>query len=411
MLTRAFVFGVDHHHAPLQVREVLAHLDQAQLAAHLKQAGADESLVLSTCNRFEVYGLADCHGLVPLAFGDALASQGLNPDTIYPHAYHKVAGSMVRHGFGVAAALESMVVGETQILGQMKQTWHDAQESGRIGGFLSRFGQAAFHAGKRVRTETGIGRLRVSVASTAVELAQNIHGDLSRTQVMLIGAGDMATSAAEHLKKAGVGGITVCNRSDARATQLAAQFGAQVTDWADLPQALVTADVVITSTASKMPVLTLPLLTRVAAQRRGRPLFVVDLAVPRDSDPAIHTLDDVYLYDMDQLSHVAARALARRHSFVHEAEKIVDEEVEKFLTWADGRYQVDLVRALRTHFETTRQQVLARGDLNAEEATRLLINKLLHHPLATLKTQGDDDHVAEAAATLFALNRAQETLH
>ena len=398
MLARAFVIGVDHHTCPVQVREALAKIDHPNLLQTLKAAGVEDAFVLSTCNRFEVYGTAACHGTVPYAFTHTLQQAGVRADSIYTHAYHKRGEAMLRHGFGVAASLESMVVGEPQILGQMKDAWQAAN----LGGFMNRFGQAALRVGKRVRHETGIGREKVSVAATAVDLARQVHGNITHSTVLLVGAGDMAIQAAEHLQAAGVAAIQVCNRSPERAESLARQFQATPRPWAQLDEALAQADVVITSTGSQTLVLTHDRVAQAMKKRRNKPMFIVDIAVPRDVDPTAHELENCFVYDIDQLGDLTNQALSQRHGFVAAAQAIVEEELQSFVAWSDSREQVALLNRMRHHFEEARLDVLSRGELTADEATRLLVNKLLHHPLTQLKAAPSRE-LPDAAIKLFGL--------
>jgi glutamyl-tRNA reductase len=394
MMENAFVLGLDHHHSPVAVRERLARVEQADLLRHLRRSGVREAMCLSTCNRFELYGVADCPGVVPWRVAQVL---GTDADLFQTHAYHKTGSNMVRHGFAVASSLESMVVGEPQIMAQMKEAWQTGRAAGTVDTYLDKFCTAAFHVGKRVRTETDIARLPVSVASAAVRLAADIHGDLSHTNVLLVGAGEMCLSAARHLREAGVAHIMVTNRSPGRALELAEQVSGNVLPFEDMAANLARADVVITSTASPTYVITAPMLKEALRRRRQKPIFVVDIAVPRDVDPLAADLPDVFVYDIDQLGRVVEKAVAARGAQVQQARRIVEDEVTRFARWSETSRRSDAVRRLRDHAEAVRAEVLARAR-TPEEATHLLMNKLLHNPTLFLRQQADEADARQVLA-------------
>ncbi|MBI1362406.1 MAG: glutamyl-tRNA reductase [Proteobacteria bacterium] len=389
MMEHAFVLGVDHHHSSVDVRELLARVEKADLLRHLQSNGVREAMCLSTCNRFELYGVADCPGMVPWRVAQVL---GADADTFYAHAYHKTGTAMVRHGFAVASSLESMVVGEPQILGQMKDAWQQGRDAGTVHTYLDKFCTTAFHVGKRVRTETEIAKLPVSVASAAVRLAADIHGDLRDTRVLLVGAGDMCLNAARHLKTAGAGHMMVTNRSPQRAIELAAEVGGNVLPFEDMAANLARADVVITSTASPTYVITEPMVREALRLRRQKPIFIVDIAVPRDVDPLVGNLPDAFVYDIDQLGKMVEKAIAARSEHMQQAHRIVDDEVDRFSKWSESSRRVDVVRLLRDHFEEMRAEVLTRAR-TPEEATRLLMNKILHNPTVFLRQHTREEDV------------------
>lgn len=404
----SFVWGVQHDTCPLELREALAKVTADDVSEHLKNLGITESMVLSTCNRFEVYGhgpeAADHGRLLTFRLADMA---GLNAQDLQHHMFHKTGVKMVHHGFGVAASLNSMVVGEPQILGQMKQAYKHSIAKGYAGPFLDRFASTAFKVGKRVRTETAIAREAVSVASVAVRLAENIHGSMKNNTILLIGAGEMCENAAQHLKAAGVTDILVCNRSAARAESLANRFDANIMPFENLAQALSRADIVLTSTASKSYVVTAEMARNALTTRRQQPLLFVDMALPRDIDPMVHELENCYVYDLDSLGKLASKAQKKRHQAIEEAEEIINQEVGGFMQWLQARQQANTIKALRGHFYDIREEVLAKN-LSAEEATRQLINKLLHAPLSAMR-QGQLDH--ETARTLedLFLNQTPDT--
>lgn len=406
MFTQGFILGLDHHRTPLGVRERLAALPDDFFADVFKSRGIHENMLLSTCNRYEIYGAADCHGIVPATFANGLEKAGIASADVMPHLYHKTGEAMLRHGFSVASSLESMVLGEPQILGQMKQAWQRAQTQGSGGRFLERFCAAAFHVGKRVRTETDIAREQVSIASMAVKVAQQIFGSFDDVNVLLIGAGEMGVSAARALKNAGASKICVTSRTLERATETAAEIGAHTAEWTALDTALIDADIVITSTASSTPVLTTERMQEVMRERRGRPLFVVDIAVPRDVAEGVSQIAGCFVYDIDQLGRLAEKARKQRSACVEDARQIIEDEVGRFLAWSLNREQLSTVLRLRDHFHRAREDVLARGNLTAEEATRLLVNKLLHTPTRALKDNGDE-HLEKSLRQLFELTELQ----
>lgn len=404
----SFVWGVQHDTCPLELREALAKIEADDVSAHLKNLGVAESMVLSTCNRFEVYGhgqeAEDHSRFLTFRLADMA---GINAQDLLHHMFHKTGVKMVRHGFGVAASVNSMVVGEPQILGQMKQAYKHSMANGYTGPFLDRFASTAFKVGKRVRTETAIAREAVSVASVAVRLAENIHGSMKNTTVLLVGAGEMCENAAQHLKAAGVADILVCNRSAARATSLASRFDANVVLFENLTEALSRADIVLTSTASKSYVVTAEMAHKALSIRRQQPLLFVDMALPRDIDPMVHELENCYVYDIDNLAKLATKGQKSRQKAVAEAEDIINQEVSTFMQWLHARQKANTIKALRCHFYDVREEILAKN-LTAEEATRQLINKLLHAPLSAMR-QGQLD--AESARTLenLFLNQVSDT--
>ena len=396
----SFVWGVQHDTCPLELREALAKVSSDDVSHHLKNLGIEESMVLSTCNRFEVYG----HGLND-GHSDALTFRladmaGIKAQDLQHHMFHKTGLKMVRHGFGVAASLNSMVVGEPQILGQMKQAYKTSLDKGFAGPFLDRFASTAFKVGKRVRTETAIAREAVSVASVAVRLAENIYGSMKNTTVLLIGAGEMCENAAQHLKAAGVTDILVCNRSPERAQNLAARFDANVIAFDDMAEALSRADIVLTSTGSKTYVVSAEMAHAAMVKRNQQPLLFVDMAMPRDVDPMIHEQENCYVYDLDSLGQLAAKAQKKRNQAKVEAEAIVDQEVGVFMQWLTARQQSNTIKVLREHFYQAREEVLSKN-LDAEEATRLLVNKLLHAPVSAVRRGELDKQTAAALEDIF----------
>jgi glutamyl-tRNA reductase len=328
----------------------------------------------------------------------------------------------VRHVFRVAAALDSLVVGEAQILGQLKESFATAGAAGTSGPVLGRCLERAFGVAKRVRSETAIARGSSNVASVAVELAARVFGDLDGKHVLVVGAGKMSALAARHLRHAGVAELVVTNRSPERAAALAAELEATARPWAQLEELLAAADVVISSTGAREPVLTVPLFKKVAKRRRWRPIVIVDIAVPRDADPDIGKQDGVYVFDIDDLERVVAANLAERQKAAEHAERIVAVEVGQFEAWLRAQKVVPTIRALLEHFARVAdaeveklvallaKKGLAPGERDEAErrSIQLVVAKLLHHPQMALKA--DDAHGLDTAVQrLFALELVAES--
>ena len=388
MYETSFVFGVDHKLCPVDLRENLAKLAHDDIHQVLKLASVEETTILSTCNRFEIYGQAKCPAIVPMAMSRLLDHYQIPSRSLQQHAYHKVGRTMVEHGFKVAASLESMVVGENQILGQMKEAYSRDKQQGHVKNVLDRYFNTAFKVGKRVRTETAIASDVTSVASAAVKLAKEIHGDLTDKSVLLIGAGQMCQYAADNLKRAGVRHVSVINRSPDRAAELAQLVGAKIYAWCDIEMALENADIVISSTGATQYVVTAQMMHFVMRRRKQKPIFMIDIAVPRDIDPKIHKMDNLYLYDIDHLQNLFTKAQENRTHETEAAYRIVEAEVEGFIDWTQSQRQATLVKEIREHFEQQRQEIL-KENLSAEEATRKLMNKMLHGPTVYARNLSD----------------------
>lgn len=410
--------GINHKTASVDVRERVAFTPE-QLVEALQQlcqrTGTREAAILSTCNRSELYieqGTAQAETVLQwLAEYHQLSAQDLRAC-----AYVHKDAEAVRHMMRVAAGLDSLVLGEPQILGQMKSAYAVAREAGTVGPMLGRLFQATFSAAKQVRTDTAIGENPVSVAFAAVSLARQIFSDLQRSQALLIGAGETITLVARHLHEQGVKRIVVANRTLERAKVLAEEFGAHAVLLADIPQELVNSDIVISSTASQLPILGKGAVESALKQRRHKPIFMVDIAVPRDIEPEVGELDDVYLYTVDDLHDVVAENLKSRQGAAQAAEEMVSGGVTDFMGRLRELAAVDVLRAYRQQGERLRdeelqkaQRLLANGG-NAEEVlaqlARGLTNKLLHAPSVQLKklsAEGRLDALA-MAQELFALD-------
>ncbi len=416
------VIGLSHRTAPLALRERLA-VPAAELGADLRgllATGAlDETVVISTCNRVEVYLAARDARAGAGAARAWLASRAV-ATSLEGHLYERAGGDAVQHAFRVASSLDSMVVGEPQILGQVKEAFGAAEAAGTTGTLLSRCFQRAFAVAKRVRSETAIAAGAVSVSSVACELAAKVFGRLEGRRVLLVGAGEMAEAAARHLHGAGAR-IVVANRSLERAEALAREHGGEARTLDQLQAELILADVVISSTASPGFVITREAMQAVVKARRHRLMLLVDIAVPRDIDPRVGDLENVFLYDVDHLESVSRGAADARRREAESAERIVHEEVAEFELWRKSLALTPTIVALRARFREIVVAELARtvprlqglGDEDRKTLDRMadaIVNKLLHQPLTALKKDAESEGSAQlldAAQQLFALQPAE----
>ena len=396
------LYGLNHQSAPLPLRErlVVADADLPGLLVKLVAGeGIEEAFLLSTCNRTELLVSGEPACAASLAPFLAQIGGGVDRDEMERHAYLHVDGAAVRHLFRVAASLDSMVVGEPQILGQVKSAYALGRSAGTIRSVLEGLLQRAFAVAKEVRTSTGIARAPVSIAHAAATRAREIFGDLSGHAVAVVGAGKMARLAAQHVTSGGVGSLTVVNRSWQGADELARELGGAAVSWDTLPDVLDRADVVIVSTAAPHHVILLEDAQRVARARRGRPIFLLDIAVPRNVDPAVGGLENVYLYDLDDLRTVADSGREERRRESERAEAIVEREAGAYLEWARGLHAAPTIVALRARLHALGDEEMARfrarlGPLSEDQSRVLeefrvaLLNKILHHPTLALKRAG-----------------------
>jgi len=420
------VVGLSHHTAPLELRERLAVDTERELdalRAAMQQADLSEGLIVSTCNRVEVYGVSqDGHAAARRLRSHFSAVAG-HAETD-AHLYTHVDGDAVQHVFRVTSSLDSLVVGEPQILGQMKHAFECASEAGAVGSLLGRCFARAFAVAKRVRTETGIANGAVSISSIAVQLAESIFGDLAGRRVLLVGAGEMGEAAAKALAQDG-SLLAVLNRSPERAEAVAEACGGQARPFDALTKELVLADVVITSTSSPHYVITPELMEGVIKARRHRPLFLIDIAVPRDVDPRVERMDNVFRYDVDDLRQVADQNIAVRRREAEAAETIVRAETEAFQRWLRTLDLTPTVVALRERVRGVIGQELQRtlprlGTLDAKSLRSLdamcdaMTNKLLHRPLTELKrshAEDDGSDLIAAVQRLFDLEEDAQSGH
>lgn len=410
-------FGLNHNTAPLPLRERVSigpdSVPEA-LARLRSDTGAEEAAILSTCNRIEVYcslGDAEPGGVI-----DWFQRQhNLSSAQFKAHAYSHPNAHAVKHVMRVASGLDSMVVGEPQVLGQLKTAYDTALQAGSIGNLLNRLFQHTFSVAKEVRTRTAVGNHPVSVAFAAVRLAQHIFGDLRDHTAILLGAGETIALTARHLHKNGLSRMIIANRSLEKAQDLAADYGAYAISLTDLPTHLAEADIIIGSTASPMPLIDLAQMQAAIQLRKHRPVFIVDMAVPRDVDPAVSELRDVYLYTVDDLREVIDENLRNRQEAALEAEEIIDTQVSSFMDWMLSRDAVSTIRALRGQAHSLQHDIvenarlrLAQGadpDELLQEVTRALTNKLIHMPTTQLRdasARGRDD-LLQAVQELYDL--------
>jgi glutamyl-tRNA reductase len=396
-----FTVGVNHTTAPISIRENVSFQNEtlAHALRDLTSHGVHEAAILSTCNRTELY----CNTSHPEQALAWLAKyHKLDRDNIQPYIYTLPSDEAVKHAFRVASGLDSMVLGEPQILGQMKQAVKIAETAGTVGTLLHKLFQRTFAVAKEVRTTTDIGASSLSMAAASVRLAQRLFGNLQDKHVLFIGAGEMITLCAEHIAAQKPASMTVANRTLDRGEELAALFNGQAILLSELPERLNAFDIVITSTASQLPIVGLGMVERAIKARKRRPIFMVDLAVPRDIEPEAAQLDDVYLYTVDDLALVVQEGLGNRQEAALEAETIITERVEHFMHWLKNRDAVPTIRALRDQAEELRvselekaQRLLAKGEDPAaviEALSNALTNKFLHAPSHALNHSTGHEH-------------------
>ena len=412
------ILGLNHNTAPVEIREqvIFAGDDIGRALTHVRELpGVDEALLLSTCNRTEFYVMADGAGNEQLLkwLHD---SKSLDPG--FDESLFQLDGDeAIRHIFRVACGLDSMVLGEPQILGQLKDAYRDAQAASAVGKQLSRLMQHTFSVAKKVRTDTEIGSNPVSVAYAAVTLAQQFFAGFSRHTAVLVGAGVTVELVARHLTQKGIGRLFVANRDVDRARNLAQQFGGFALPLSELEGTLPEADILISSTASTEPVVTFRQLKAAIKARKRRPIFAVDLAVPRDIEAEVATLDDVYLYTVDDLNKLVLEGQGNREAAAIDANRILDEEISRYLSIERSKQVAPVITALRDQGDAIREEVLdqarrrlAQGaeiDEVIEYATAALMKKLLHNPSVRLREAGEssDEETIRTACSLFGLDK------
>lgn len=413
--------GLNHNTAPVSIRERLAFSTERlrpALGELVRLPEVEEAAILSTCNRTEVYcgtGSADLEGII-----DWIANEhSLKREEFHPYLYAHTDEDTIRHIFRVACGLDSMILGEPQILGQMKTAYQAAAEAGTLGKTLSRLFHHTFTAAKKVRTDTAIGSSPVSVAFAAVRLAQRIFDNLKEQTALLIGAGETIELTARHLYEQGIGEIIIANRTFERAHALAAQFNGFAITLSELGKHLAKADIVVSSTASQLPILGKGSVESALKARKHKPMFMVDLAVPRDIEPEVGQLSDVYLYTVDDLRNTVEEGMRSRKEAAKQAEEIIDTEVDHFLAWMRAQGATETLLDFRAHAERLRDEALnnalraLRNGKSAEDTLNqlaaVLTNKLIHIPSTQIKQAGADDRqdLLAAVRELFQLKDNQ----
>ena len=423
------VVGLSHKNAPIEVRERLAvskgNVPEV-IGRLLAQPAIGEAVVLSTCNRVEIYAAAKRRGATDAELVETMRATlgvlaSLGGDSVRSYLKHETGKPAVQHLFRVAASLDSLVIGEPQILGQLKDAIEVARATKSLGATLGNAMHRAVRVGKRVRSETAIGEGQVSVASIAVDLARQIFGELTQHVTVLVGAGEMAEQAAKLLVRAG-SKLVIVNRSQERREALAREVGGEPRPWTDLERSLIDADIVISSTSSPGYVITPDTLKGVRRARKGRSLFLIDIAVPRDVDPAVNKLENVYLYDVDDLSQIVSKSLEGRAAEATRAASIADEEARGFEAWTAEQALTPAIVALRERTQRVLRAELDRslhGKLRhlgqaEREALAVMLeaatNKLLHAPVARLRELAADpraEDYVDALHDLFELGEAE----
>lgn len=415
---RIVALGADHQSAPVALRERLcyARSEIGGALGALAALGAAEAAIITTCNRTEVYALwpRDAGALASFL----AESRCVRPEELNGRLYQVADRDAVAHLFRVACGIESMMVGEYQVLGQVREALEAAVEAGTAGTVLRRLFETAVRVGRRARSETAVGQGAFSVGGCAVQLARSVFGDLQGRHTLIVGAGKMSEVTARHLADQGADSVIVANRTYERACQLADCFGGRAVRYDELFECLGGVDIVIASTSAPHAVICRDDMARVMRSRRGRPLVLIDIAVPRDVEPSVGELEGVYLYNIDDLSSVVAQDAAARHKEVVKVERIVAEEAEAFAAWRASQAAAPLIASLRGRFEQVRREQLERAGPRlaqlppeareaVSELTAAIVNKLLHAPTVKLRgllTDGNGDQRAEAIRELFDLS-------
>tara|TARA_R110002096_G_scaffold101547_4_gene224563 strand:- start:16396 stop:17658 length:1263 start_codon:yes stop_codon:yes gene_type:complete len=415
------ILGLNHNTAPVEIREqvVFSGDDVARALTDMSQfTGVAEAVLLSTCNRTEFYVISDAAG------GDRLRTwlrDERNLDPSFGESLFSLEDEeAIRHLFRVACGLDSMILGEPQILGQLKEAFRSAQVANTLGPELSRLLQHSFSAAKKIRTDTEIGVSPVSVASAAVSLANQFFAGFTKHTALLVGAGPTVELLAKHLSSREIGRLFVANRDVERARELAGRFGGFALPLSEIAGTLPEADILISSTASPEPVILLEHMQDAVRTRKRKPIFAVDIAVPRDIESGVGDLEDIYLYSIDDLDRVIQEGQGQREAAAVEADKLLHEEIQRYLTIERSKKAVPVIAALRDHSEALREEVnalamrrIAKGETPEaaiEFATAALMKKLLHNPSIALRKAGaaSDDTLIEATRALFDLGKDDE---
>jgi glutamyl-tRNA reductase len=416
------IVGLNHDTATIDVREKVA-FDEKKLGEALEilknSPEVKENIILSTCNRVEIYANAGARESGAEHIKQFIADFHNVPRDILEKSLYVYTGSKaLRHIFRVASSLDSMVLGEPQILGQLKDAFDFALKKKSTSVLLNKLMKKSISVAKRIRTETKIGESAVSISFAAVELAKKIFEDLSTETFMLIGAGEMAELAARHLINNGVKDVLVTNRTFERAEELAREFNGRAVEFDAWLQELVHTDIVICSTGAPNYILVKEQIHKIMKQRKNRPVFIIDISVPRNIDPSINEIDNIYLYDIDDLQGVVSTNIQERNKEAEKAERIVDEEVEAFLKWQASLAAVPTIIALRDKADAIKNEELQKtlkkldnlgeNEIKSIEAlTNSLVNKLIHFPTSALKSEGEDKEIIiDIVNRIFDLNKS-----
>jgi glutamyl-tRNA reductase len=386
--SRPIIIGANHRSSSLALRDALFIDDATQPAflTALREAGLAQAIVLSTCDRVEVLTLHHDAGYVEEAVQVVFAARaGVTLVSLAGQLYTLADEAAVRHCFSVTSSLDSQIIGEPHVLGQVKACHRLAREAGMCGPELEALLSAAYATAKRVRTETAVAERPVSIASAAVQFARDLHGEISDCDALLVGAGDMGELVAESLLAAGLRRLVVTAPRHSRAEALAQSLDCHVAAFADLPQLLAEADIILTAVGGRNTVIVAEQVHQALRKRRRKPIFLVDAGIPGDIDPAVNRVDGAYLYDLTDLERVALEGRATREAAAREAWAIVDAELAAFVRGKAARAAVPAIIALRGRFEAVREQALAEAGGDADKATRLLIHRLLHEPSEAMK--------------------------
>lgn len=420
------VVGLSHKTAPIEYREGLAVGPEKQedaLGALTALPEVLEAVILSTCNRTEIYLIVDDEHAGREAVTSFISDFfHVDKDELVRHLYWHQGSEMVRHLYRVISSLDSMILGEAQILGQVKEAFGYAFDLGATSTVMNKLFRHAIEVGKRVRTETDIGASAVSISYAAVELARKVFGDIEGRKVFIIGAGKMSELTAKNLVGCGVGHVLVANRTFERAEEMAAKFEGKAIPWEELRDRLKDADIVISSTAATHYVLTPDMISNAMHARRNKPMFLIDIAVPRDVDPAVGDLYNVFLYDVDDLQHVVDANLAEREREAEKCEAVIEHELVAFDAWLRSREVVPTIAALQAKAESIRAAELERAlsklsELNerdqrvVETLASAIVNKMLHDPMVRLRESSHDQdsyQYLDSLRHLFALDAAEE---
>ena len=407
---RPLVVGANHRTSSLGLRDRL-FIEDAGVTGFLdglRSLGVEQALVLSTCDRVEVQAVVDDAATAEAVLGHLAGHGGIDVEELRQQAYVLDGDDAVEHLFRVAASLDSLVIGEPQVLGQLKAAHRLARDAETTGPELEAMIQAAFAAAKRVRTETAVGQGPVSIAQVAVQVGRDLYGDLAARRALLIGAGEMGQLVSQHLIGAGLGYLAVTHPVATRAEHLARTLDCHLADYQSMARQMAEADIVIAALGRREPVLSVDMIHAALRRRRWRPVFVIDLGIPGDVDPAVNRIDDAFLYDIQDLERLASESQAKRQEAAAAGEAIIADEVSQFLTGRAARAAVPALAAFRAWGEELREKALVEAGGDADKATRLLLGRFLHDPTMALRraASGDAEELArleEALRRLFGI--------